>query len=110
MKLSEVLDIDGTFERSTPLKAGDHISIQSCKEKHVEEVQASCVEIQTTEGLRHSFGKTIIGQLKSDYYQNAIKAGQEKDASDGVEFWVVEKEAEGTGRMMLALSMYPPKQ
>ena len=67
MKLSEVLDIDGTFERSTPLKAGDHISIQSCKEKHVEEVQASCVEIQTTEGLRHSFGKTIIGQIKSDY-------------------------------------------
>ena len=41
MKLSEVLDIDGTFERSTPLKAGDHISIQSCKEKHVEEDQAS---------------------------------------------------------------------
>ena len=107
--MSEVLDIDGSFERSTPLKAGDHISIQTCKEKYVDEVQAKCIEIQTTEGLRHSFGKTIIGQLNSDYYQNAIKAGQEKDASDGVEFWVVEKEAEGTGRMMLALQPWAPK-
>ena len=32
-----------------------------------------------------------------------------KDASDGLEVYVITKEAEGLGSEMLALSMYPPK-
>ena len=33
----------------------------------------------------------------------------DKDASDGLEVYVITKEAEGSGREMLALSMYEPK-
>jgi hypothetical protein len=90
MNVSEVLDIDGSVDRSKKLVAGDKITIQSFKIKSVEEVGAEVVEIGTTEGLRHSFGKTVI-------------------AADGLDAYVVEKEAEKTGRMMLALSMFPPK-
>ena len=67
------------------------------------------VEISTTEGLRHSFGKTIIGQAKSDYWTDVVEKCVEKDAADGLDAYVVEKEAEKTGRMMLCLSMFPPK-
>ena len=68
------------------------------------------VEIKTTEGLRHSFGKTVIGQAKSEYWNDVVEKCVSKDASDGLDVYVVEKEAEGTGRIMLALSMFPPKQ
>tara|TARA_R100000808_G_scaffold9592_2_gene26218 strand:- start:13114 stop:13446 length:333 start_codon:yes stop_codon:yes gene_type:complete len=109
MHISEVLDIDTTYEKSTPLKAGDKITVQAFKLKHVDQVDADVVEIKTTDGMRHSFGKAIIGQAKSDYYQDALKKCIEKDSSDGLDVWVVEKEAEGTGRMMLSLSTFEPK-
>ena len=32
-----------------------------------------------------------------------------KDASDGLDAWVIEKPAEGSNRTMLALSMFPAK-
>jgi len=110
MNVSDVLDIESSFGNSTPLKAGDHIVIQSFKVKHVENVGADVAEIKTTEGLRHSFGKTIIGQAKSQYWLDVVKKCVAKDASDGLDCWVVEKEAEKTGRLMLSLSMFPPKQ
>jgi len=109
MKVTEVLDIDGSFEKSTPLKAGETIFIQGFNEKFVEEYQAKVIEIQTTDGLRHSFAKTIVGQGNSPYWQNTVKAVVEKDASDGLECYVVTKIAEGSGREMLALTMYDPK-
>ena len=109
MNVSEVLDIDGSVERSKKLVAGDKITIQGFKIKNVDEVGAEVAEISTTEGLRHSFGKTVIGQAKSDYWKDVVAKCVDKDAADGLDAYVVEKEAEKTGRMMLALSMFPPK-
>jgi hypothetical protein len=109
MKVSEVLDIDGSFERSTPLKANDVILVQKFNVKFSEEIQSKVAEIQTTEGLRYSFAKTIIGQAESKYWIDTVNKCVNKDASDGLEVYVITKEAEGSGREMLALSMYPPK-
>ena len=53
MNVSEVLDIDGSVERSKKLVAGDKITIQGFKIKNVDEVGAEVAEISTTEGLRH---------------------------------------------------------
>lgn len=109
MNVSKVLDVGSSFEQSETLKAGEKIVIQGFKIKAVEDVGADVVEIQTTEGLRHSFGKTVIGQAKSDYWVDAVAKCVEKDAADGLDAYVVEKTAEGTGRPMLCLSMFPPK-
>jgi hypothetical protein len=109
MNVSEVLDIKGSHENSKKLVAGDKITIQAFKIKNVDEVGAEVAEISTTEGLRHSFGKTVIGQAKSDYWKDVVAKCVDKDAADGLDAYVVEKEAEGTGRMMLTLSMFPPK-
>ena len=109
MHVSKVSDIKGSFEPSKALTAGEKIVIQGFSVKTAESVGSPVAEIQTTEGLRHSFGKTIVGQAKSDYWIDIVTKCVEKDASDGLDCYVVEREAEGTGRMMLALSMFPPK-
>lgn len=109
MNVSEVIDTGKTYEKSTPLKAGDQLTVQSFKVRYVEALGSDIAEMATTEGLRHSFGKTIIGQAKSEYWNDVVEKCVSKDASDGLDVWVVEREAEKTGRKMLALSMYPPK-
>jgi hypothetical protein len=110
MKVSEVVDIEGSFGNSTAIKAGDQFTVQKFTIRNVESLGSDIVEIKTTEGLRHSFGKTVIGQAKSEYWCDVVEKCVSKDASDGLDVYVVEKEAEGTGRLMLALSMFPPKQ
>ena len=110
MLISEVSDSTANFEDSKPLEVGDHIVIQGLKVKYVEQYGSDFAEIKTTEGLRHSFGKTVIGQAKSEYWNDVVEKCVSKDASDGLDVYVVEKEAECTGRIMLALSMFPPKQ
>jgi len=109
MNVSEVLDTGKTYEKSIPLKAGDMLTVQSFKVRYVEALGSDIAELSTTTGLRHSFGKTIIGQAKSEYWNDVVEKCVSKDASDGLDVWVVEREAEKTGRKMLALSMYPPK-
>lgn len=110
MHVSDVLDIESNYGNSVALKAGDHIVVQGFKVKHVEGVGADVAEIKTTTGAKHSFGKTIIGQAKSEYWNDVVQKCLDKDASDGLDVWVVEKQAEGTNRTMLSLSMFPPKQ
>ena len=109
MHVSDVLDVESSYGNSKPLKAGDKLIIQGFKVKHVEGVGADVAEIKTTEGMRHSFGKAIIGQARSEYWNDVVKKCVDKDASDGLDVWVVEKEAEGTHRTMLSMSMFPPK-
>jgi len=106
MHVSKVLDIDGSFQQSTALVAGEKIVIQGFNVKDAPSVGAKVVEITTTDGLRHSFGKTIIGQANSDYWKDAVAKCVKADANDGLDCWIEEREAEGTGRMMLALSMF----
>lgn len=109
MLVSEVLDIESSGGKSSALKAGDKITVQGFNVKYVEETGADVAEIKTTEGLRHSFGKAIVGQAKSEYWNDVVAKCLEKDASDGLDVWVVERQAEGTNRTMLSLSMFPPK-
>lgn len=109
MNVSEVLDIEGSFSGSQKLEVGDKITIQEFKVKFVEGVGSDVAEIKTTDGLRHSFGKAVIGQAKSEYWNDLVKKCVEKDAADGLDCWVIERTAEGTNRTMLALSMFPPK-
>lgn len=109
MNVSEVLDVESSFGNSQALKAGDKIIVQGFKVKHVDGVGADIAEIKTTEGMRHSFAKTIVGQSRSEYWNDVVKKCLDKDASDGLDCWVVEKTAEGSNRLMLSLSMFPPK-
>jgi len=109
MLVSDVLDIDTSRSNSVKLEAGDKITVQGFLVKYVETTDADVAEIKTTKGLRHSFGKAVIGQAKSDYWNDVVEKCLEKDAADGLDVWVVEKTAEGTGRIMLSLSMFPPK-
>ena len=109
MNVSEVLDIEGSFTGSTKLEIGDKITIQEFKTKFVDSVGGDVAEIKTTSGLKHSFGKTIVGQAKSEYWNDLVNKCVEKDASDGLDAYVVERIADGTGRTMMALSMFPPK-
>ena len=110
MLVSDVLDIDTSRSNSVKLEAGDKVTIQGFLVKYVETTDADVAEIKTTKGLRHSFGKAVIGQAKSEYWNDVVAKCLEKDASDGLDIWVVEKIAEGTNRPMLSLSMFPPKQ
>jgi hypothetical protein len=109
MLVSDVLDIDTSRSNSVKLEAGDKITVQGFLVKYVETTDADVAEIKTTKGLRHSFGKAVIGQAKSEYWNDVVEKCLEKDAADGLDVWVVEKTAEGTGRTMLSLSMFPPK-
>ena len=108
MNVSEVLNIEGSFN-STPLAEGDKIIIQSFSVKHVDSVDSDVAEIKTTKGVRHSFAKAIVGQAKSDHWLDLVKKCVTKDASDGLDAWVISKPAEGSNRTMLALSMFPAK-
>mgnify|MGYP003661355740 FL=1 len=110
MLVSDVLDIETTGSNSVKLEAGDKITVQGFSTKYIESTGADVAEIKTTKGLRHSFGKAIVGQAKSDYWNDVVEKCLEKDASDGLDIWVVEKLAEGTNRPMLSMSMFPPKQ
>lgn len=110
MNVSEVLETSNrSYEKSVALKAGDKIVVQSFKVRYVEAMGSDIVEIQTTEGVRHSFGKTVIGQAKSEYWNDVVEKCVSKDATDGLDVYVIEKEATQTGRKMLALSMFKPK-
>ena len=71
MNVSEVLDVEGSFN-STPLKVGDKIIVQKFSVKHVEKYDADVAEITTTEGLRHTFAKAIVGQAKSEHWNFAV--------------------------------------
>jgi hypothetical protein len=107
MNLSKVLDPEPRQE-STKLQKGDKLTIQGFKIKRSTQHDADLVEIQTTEGLRHSFGKMIVGQARGKSGEQSWWAEQVAkcvaiDATDGLDARVVEKIAEPSGRPMLAL-------
>jgi len=108
MNVSDVLDISSSQgSNSTPLQVGEKIVIQGFEVKHVESLGADVAEIKTTEGLRHSFGKAVVGQAKSDYWNDVVEKCVEKDASDGLDCYVVERMSDKTDRPMICLSMFP---
>ena len=103
MNISKVLE-PVTREDSTPLKKDDRVTIQGFKIKQSAKFDSDLVEITTTEGLRHTFAKTIIGQSKPDgWWVEQVAKCVALDASDGLNAVVVERIAEPSGRPMLAL-------
>jgi len=111
MNVSDVLDISSSQgNNSTPLQVGEKIVIQGFEVKHVESLGADVAEIKTTDGLRHSFGKAVVGQAKSDYWNDVVEKCVDKDASDGLDCYVVERISDKTDRPMIVLSMFPKSQ
>ena len=110
MNISEVLDIEpSTQTNSKPLTAGLHLLVQGFSKHLVEKVGSECAEIKTTEGEYYSFAKAIVGQADSPWWKDVVAKAVEKDASSGLDVWVVERVSNTSGRPMLALSAYEPK-
>ena len=86
------------------MKKGDSITIQGFKVKHNSKYDSNMIEIKTTDGLRHTFAKTIVGQGKPDgWWSEQVEKCVALDASDGLDAVVVERESNTTGNKMLAL-------
>ena len=110
MNISEVLDIEPSEQSdSKPLTAGLHIVVKAFDKHFVEKVGSECAEIKTTDGVYYSFAKAIVGQADSPWWNDVVGKAVEKDASSGLDVWVVERVSNTTGRPMLALSAYEPK-
>ena len=110
MNISKVLEPEQR-EESTPLKKGDELTIQGFKIKHNSKYDSDLVEVQTTEGLRHTYAKTIVGQAKPDgWWAEQIAKCVDLDASDGLDCKVVERIAEPSGNPMLALETVKPEE
>ena len=110
MNVTEVLDMGGASESSKPLAAGDTLKVLKFSVKYVDKIGADVAEITTPEGVRHTYAKSIVGQAKSEYWNDIVKKCVDKDASDGLDVWVLEKQATGSNRMMLTLSMFEPNE
>jgi len=112
MNISKVLDPE-TKEDSTKLSVGDSITVQGFKVKHSSKYDSDLVEIQTTEGLRHTFAKAIVGQARgkdgNTWWADQVAKCVALDASDGLDCVVVERESNTSGNKMLALETIKPE-
>ena len=108
MNVTEVLEIEGSNKNSKKLMPGDKLVVQKFEVVFVDKVGAESAQIKTTEGDRHTFAKAIVGQAKSEYWVEAVKKCVEKDAADGLNVWVIEKQSNTSERKMLSLTMYEP--
>ena len=112
MNISKVLDPE-TKEDSTKLNVGDVITVQGFKVKHSSKYDSDLVEIQTTEGLRHTFAKAIVGQARgkdgNTWWADQVAKCVALDASDGLDCVVVERESNTSGNKMLALETIKPE-
>ena len=110
MNISEVLDIEPSeHSDSKPLTAGLHILVKGFSKHFVEKVGSECAEIETTDGIYYSFAKAVVGQASSPWWKDVVAKAVEKDASSGLDIWVVERTSNTSGKPMLALSAYEPK-
>ena len=109
MNVSEVLDIKPSGNESgQPIHPGDRFTVKGFETKMVESVGAKCALIHAVEGEYYSFAKAVVGQAESDWGNGAVEKTLEKDASDGLNVWVVEKPAKGSNRTLISLSAFEP--
>jgi len=109
MNVSEVLDIKPSSDtKGTPIHPGDQFTVTGFETKMVESVGAECALIHAKEGEYYSFAKAVVGQAKSDWWKGAVEKTLAKDASDGLNVWVVEKPAQGSNRTLISLSAFEP--
>jgi len=107
MHISEISDV-GNNSGGSPLKAGDFIKITKMGTKETEKGLVAEIETSNT-GKRYSFGKAVVGKAKSEIWNEKVAECVAKDASDGLDVWVTEEIAKGSGRPMLQLSWFEPK-
>ena len=109
MNVSEVLDIKPSSDtKGQPIHPGDHFTVTGFETKMVDSVGAECALIHAKEGEYYSFAKAVVGQAKSEWWKGAVNKTLEKDASDGLNVWVVEKPALGSNRTLISLSAFEP--
>ena len=109
MNVSEVLDIKPSSDtKGQPIHPGDRFTVTGFETKMVDSVGAECALIHAKEGEYYSFAKAVVGQSKSDWWKGAVEKTLEKDASDGLNVWVVEKPALGSKRTLISLSAFEP--
>ena len=109
MNVSEVLDIKPSSDtKGKPIHPGDQFTVTGFETKMVDSVGAECALIHAKEGEYYSFAKAVVGQSKSDWWKGAVEKTLEKDASDGLNVWVVEKPAQGSNRTLISLSAFEP--
>ena len=90
MHLSEISDI-GSTDYGTKVVTGDHLKITKTSVKEVDG-KGMCAEIETSNsGKRYSFAAAIVGSSKSDQFNAWVDEAVKKDASDGLDVWVVTK-------------------
>ena len=115
MNISKVLEPAESkdFEDTVSLKKDDHITVQAFKLKHNSKYNSDLVEIKTTDGLRHSYAATIVGQARGKdgktWWADQVAKCVALDASDGLDCIVVERESNTTGNKMLALETIKPE-
>jgi len=107
MHISEIADM-GDNAQSTPLKPGDFLKITKFSVKSTEKGDVAEIETSNT-GKRYSFGKAVLGKAKSEIWNKRVEEAVAKDASDGLDVWVTEEIAKGSGRPMLQLSWFEPR-
>ena len=107
MHISEIVDM-GDNAQSSPLKPGDFLKITKFSVKSTEKGEVAEIETSNT-GKRYSFGKAVLGKAKSEIWNKRVEEAVAKDASDGLDVWVTEEIAKGSGRPMLQLSWFEPR-
>ena len=106
MHISEIADM-GDNTQSTPLKPGDFLKITKFSVKTTEKGDVAEIETSNT-GKRYSFGKAVLGKAKSQRWNEEVAKAVAKDSADGLDVWVTEEIATGSGRPMLQLSWFAP--
>ena len=96
----------------TPFVVGDKVELSEMPTfGHSDKLDCDTVAIKTTDGLRSTTSKSIIGQLRSDNPKSVVGLlTQALNAKSTLTVWVVEKEANtGKGFKNLSLSIFSPK-
>lgn len=107
MHISEISEVSGN-DFGTKLQVGDFLKILKMSVKETDKGKVAEIETSNT-GKRYSFGKAVIGKAESKRWNEEVAKAVAKDSSDGLDVWVTEEIATGSGRPMLQLSWYAPK-
>jgi predicted RNA-binding protein with TRAM domain len=97
-------DLQNEFEDVAKLEAGSTIFITGVDFGETPKQKLACATIQLKDGSkRFTTGAKVLGQLRSDFYQNLITEAVKQ--GDALEVKVESVEA-NTGRQMLSLNIY----
>jgi len=108
MHISEISEVSGN-DFGTKLQVGDFLKILKFSVKETDKGEVAEIETSNT-GKRYSFGKAVLGKAKSQRWNEEVAKAVAKDSADGLDVWVTEEIATGSGRPMLQLSWFAPRE